>query len=209
MSRAAILRRVIKSVEAAIERDRDHRVRVTRDYCAGEFDALVFGRPVPDWRCDDFSIRGRALWIRATGDREPICDGASLCPDRVGKLDLAWGYIPHDLLYAHMAEMARDPAWAEAGWTEPEIRRLADMVLARGVEHAGEVVGGAWRGVSGLVARIMHGAVRLFGGLYHRIALLLALAALCCALCGCAGCAIPGGFTPSDTPPPYTVEKVQ
>ena len=201
-SKAAILRRVIKSVEAAIARDRDHRVRVTRDYCAGEFDELVFGRPVPDYACDDFEIRCRALWIHATGDREPVCDGANLCPDRVGPLDLAWGYIPHDLIYAHLRDMARDPAWIEAGWTEPEIRRLADMVLASGVAHAGAVAGGAWRGVGGLVARIMHGAVRLFGGLYHRLAPLLLLAALV----GCSGCAIPGGFSPGDTPPPYAVE---
>ena len=74
---------------------------------------------------------------------------------------------------------------------------------------AGEVAGGAWRGVSGILARIMHGAVRVFGGLYHRLALLLALCALCAALVGCAGCAIPGGFTPGDTPPPYTVEEVR
>lgn len=204
-SRAALLRRVVTSVEAAIERDRNHVVRVARDYCAGQFDETVFGRPVPDWRCDDFEIRDRTLWIFATGDREPICDGASLCPDRVGKLDLAWGYIPHDMLYAYYTQMARDPAWAAAGWTESEIRRLADMVLARGVEHAGEVAGGAWKGVGGIVARIMHGAVRVFGGLYHRLALLLALLALCCAL---AGCAIPRGFTPLD-PPPYTVEEVR
>ena len=204
-SQAAILRRVIKSVEAAIERDRNHVVRVTRDYCAGQFDPLVFGRPVPDYACDDFEIRDRVLWIFATGDREPICDGASLCPDRVGPLDLAWGYIPHDLLYAHMADMARDPAWIEAGWTEAEIRRLADMVLSRGVEHAGEVAGGAWKGVGGALARVMHGAVRVFGGLYHRLALLLALLVLCCALVGCAS---PRGFMPLD-PPPYTVEEVR
>lgn len=203
---AKICRRVIEAVEEAVKRDRDHRIRITRDYCAGEFDETVFGNPVPDFDCEDFYIRNRALWIRESGDRPLRIDGASLCPDKIGKLDLAWGYIPHDLGYEHIHDMAVDEAWMEAGWNEGSIRALWDMVLGQGIKKAGEVEGGAWKGIGGAVARIVHGAVRLFGGWYHKF-MLAVLAAF--VLAGCAGCTIPAGFTPGDEPPPYTVEKVK
>ena len=189
--------KAMKKLKDAYEKDRDHLVRLDRDFVVGTLaESFPYGEkdlPVLDWRCRDFSIVSRVLTLYARPD--PICDGATLAPDRLAGVDLAAGYIPHDFLYTHLDEMAADERWKEAGWTEPALRAFFDAILGRMIESEEMRKGKApWR------SRLYYAGVRLFGGIAHRLG--LSTAALLVCFCGCA---IPDVIAPSGDEPEYTV----
>ena len=189
--------KAMKKLKDAYERDRDHLVRLDRDFVVGTLcESFPYGEkdlPVLDWRCEDFSIVSRVLTLYARPD--PICDGATLAPDKLAGVDLAAGYIPHDFLYTHLDEMAADERWKEAGWTEASLRAFFDAILGRMIEREEKKRGKApWR------SRLYYAGVRLFGGIAHRLG--LSTAALLLAV---AGCAIPDVIVPSGEEPEYTV----
>lgn len=203
MDKAAVAKAAVtkaaKAIKKAVEKDRDHFVLVAKDAVVGTFDKTVFGLPVPDYHCANFEIRDRVLTVFATGDREPVCDGATLAPDKC-LIDIAPGYIPHDLGYAEIDAMAADPAWREAGWTEGTIRALWDMVLGQCLlAEAGKSKGFAKRKAGSWIARIYYAFVRRFGGIAHSAMRVIGIVTLAFAL---AGCAVPQGFTPG----PDTIE---
>ena len=194
--------KAVKAVRVAIRRDRDHLVLVKSDTVVGTFDKTVFGMAVPDYHCENFEIRDRVLTVFATGDRKPVCDGATLAPDKC-VIDIAPGYIPHDLGYAEIDGMAADPAWREAGWTADTIRALWDMVLGQCLlAEAGRSEGFARRKAGSWIARTYYTFVRGFGGIAHRLMRVIGIASLSFVL---AGCAVPAGFTPSQDSIEYEV----
>ncbi len=191
-----------KAVKKAYDKDRDHLVRVTDDAVVGTFDKTVFGLAVPDYSCENFKIENRVLTVFATGEREPVCDGATLAPDKC-LIDIAPGYIPHDLGYEEIDRMAADPEWKAAGWTAETIRALWDMVLGQCLlAEAGKTSGFARRKAGSWIARTYYSFVRRFGGIAHRLMGAIGLVAISFVL---AGCAVPNGFTPSPDPIPYEV----
>lgn len=189
----------MKTIRNAYEKDRDHLVRLDRDFVVGTLaESFHYGEndlPVLDWRCEDFSIVARVLTLYARPD--PICDGATLAPDRLAGVDLARGYIPHDFLYTHLDEMAADEKWKAAGWTEASLRAFFDAILGKMIEAEEKKKGKKpWR------SRLYYAGVRLFGGIAHRLGLSTAVLAL-----AVAGCAIPAAIEPSGEEPAYTVVK--
>jgi hypothetical protein len=194
-----LVAKAMQSIRKAYKADRDHLVRLDRDFYVGTFaDVFPYGEndlPVLDFRCRDFSIVDRQLTLYAS--QEAKSDGATLAPDKVTGVDLAAGYLPHDYLYGHLDEMANDPAWKAAGWTKDALRALFDSVLGKMIEREEKAKGRIpW------ISRLYYGAVRVFGGLAHKIGIhcLAILFAL-----GVAGCVFPDSFTPSDEKPDYTV----
>lgn len=197
--KAGILVKAMKKAKNAWEKDRDHLVRLDGDFLVGRLvESFRYGEkvlPVLDWRCKDFSIVDRTLTLYASPD--PICDGATLAPDRLAGVDIAPGYLPHDYLYTHLDEMSADEAWRAAGWTKESLRAFFDAILGNMVEHEEKRKGKKpWR------SRLYHAGVRLFGGIAHRLGLSTAVLAL-----AVAGCAIPAAIEPSGEEPVYTVVK--
>lgn len=197
--KAKVLVKAMKKAKNACDKDRDHLVRLDRDFLVGRLvESFPYGEkdlPVLDWRCQDFSIADRVLTLYARP--EPICDGATLAPDKLAGVDIAPGYLPHDYLYTHLDEMAADEAWRAAGWTKESLRAFFDAILGNMVEHEERRKGKLpWR------SRIYHAGVRLFGGIAHRLGLSTAVLAL-----AVAGCAIPPAIEPSGEEPAYTVVK--
>ena len=193
---------ILGAIKEAIKKDRDHLIVIPCDYIAGRF--LPSSGVEKDFHCEDFDITNRVMTVYATGDRKPVVDGASFSPDKLGDLDLAAGYIAHDLMYAHMADMAK--AW---DWDEVEIRALADMVLGQAIQQTAKRMDSPIYQLAGsLVARVYYWTVRAVGGIYHKIAswftVFLALLCLGSALC-IGGCAVPDGFELEDVPD-YTVK---
>ncbi len=206
MDKAAVAKAAVtkaaKAIKKAVERDRDHFVLIKEDAVVGTFDKTVFGMAVPDYRCDNFEIRDRVLTVFATGGREPVCDGATLAPDKC-VIDIAPGYIPHDLGYAEIDAMAADPAWREAGWTEATVRALWDMVLGQCLlAEAGRSTGFAKRKAGSWIARIYYAFVRRFGGIAHGVMRVVGFITLSFVI---AGCSVPAGFTPSPDSIEYEV----
>ena len=198
----AAVTKAAKAIKKAVEKDRDHLVKVREDVEIGTFDKMVFGLEVPDYLCENFKIENRVLTIFATGDREPICDGATLAPDKC-LIDIAPGYIPHDLGYAEIDRMANDPKWKEAGWTDAGIRALWDIVLGQCLmAEAAKSKGFAKRKAGTWVARVYYSFVRAFGGIAHRVMKVIGVVTVSFIL---AGCAVPPGFTPSGAPIDYEV----
>lgn len=197
--KARILVKAMKKAKDAWEKDRDHLVRLDRDFLVGRLvESFRYGEkdlPVLDWRCEDFSISDRVLTLYARP--EPICDGATLAPDKLAGVDIAPGYLPHDYLYTHLDEMAADEAWRAAGWTKESLRAFFDAILGNMIDAEERKKGKApWR------SRLYHAGVRLFGGIAHR--LWISTAALLLAV---AGCTIPTAIEPSGEEPAYTVVK--
>ena len=197
--KAKILVKAMEKAKNAWEKDRDHLVRLDGDFLVGRLvESFRYGEkllPVLDWRCRDFSIVARVLTLYARPD--PICDGATLAPDRLAGVDLARGYIPHDFLYTHLDEMAADEKWRAAGWTEASLRAFFDAILGKMIEAEEKKKGKRpWR------SRLYHAGVRLFGGIAHRLGISTAVLAL-----AVAGCAIPAAIEPSGEEPVYTVVK--
>lgn len=202
-----------RAIRRIVEADRDHLVVLDEDFFAGTFrETFVWkGRELPilPYSCKLFRIdENRRLVFNADGDNEPDVDGATYCPDKIGDIDLAPGYISHDKLYDEMKRMAESPEWKAAGWTEPAVRRLADIVLGKMVEREEQREKPERRP---WISRVVYGACRAFGGLYHRLSRCFGAAVVALALAlgaaGCAGCAaIPDDvFDPSDEIPVYHV----
>ena len=203
-----------KIVAKAIQKDRDHLARLNDDYFVGRFNPLVFGLVVPDFDCKLFMIKDRELWQKKTPEGElPNPDGATLCPDKVLKFDLAVAWIPHDNGFPFIEIMAQDPAWIAAGWTEVKIQALFDGVLGDvALYHAGKM---PWyhRAYAKPVARGMYAGTRIFGGIGRKIyrkfdkvqIIALVLSIFASSLSGCFS--PPGIFQPSDDLPNYTIEK--
>jgi hypothetical protein len=194
-----VLVKAMKKAKNAWEKDRDHLVRLDGDFLVGRLvESFRYGEkdlPVLDWRCEDFSIVDRTLTLYARP--KPICDGATLAPDRLAGVDIAPGYLPHDYLYTHLDEMAADEAWKAAGWTKESLRTFFDAILGNMIDAEERKKGKApWR------SRLYHAGVRLFGGIAHRLGLSTAVLAL-----AVAGCTIPTAIEPSGEEPAYTVVK--
>lgn len=180
--------------------DHAHEVVLDKDYHVGTFREKFHFRdrwlPILDAEIEQLRIRDRELWILATARG----DGASCVPDKIGKIDLLVGAIPHDEMYRLMRKLVELPAWREAGWTEPAVRCLADIVLAVMTRREEQRDGSKKETVS----RTVYTGVRAFGGIYHKIMGWLGLSLLILAL---AGCAIPDDvFDPSDDYPVYHIE---
>lgn len=194
---------------ALLAADRGHLVALREPFFVGTFRETFRwkGRDLPILPFENDKLRiddKRRLVLKVVA--EPYCDGATLAPDRALGMDLAPGYIPHDAIYESFLDFLADPAWAAAGWTEEALRALADIVL-------GKMIGREERkaGRRPFLSRLFYGAVRRFGGIYHRhfgrAARMALVAAACAGLAGCAGCmAVPDGvFDPSDDFPVYEV----
>ncbi len=199
------LLKVADAAIAAWSRDRDHVVILDQDFYVGKFRETFTwkGRDLPilDAEVGHLAIVKRELWIL----RGAKGDGASVCPDKIGKIDLAPAYIPHDEIYEEMVDLVKIPGWKAAGWTEPALRALADAVfgiMARREELAQKAAS------RGLLSRALYNAIRWFGGIWHRFAGALLVLAVALSLAGCSGCmAIPDNvFDPSDEQPVYHVE---
>lgn len=185
-------------IKKAYEKDRDHLVRLDEDFHVGRlvrsFHYAGKDLPVLDFECEHFRIRDAELTLFAdrAGER-PVSDGATLAPDKLAGVDLAAGYLPHDFLYTHLEDMARDEAWAAAGWTKESLRAFFDAILGNMIEWKERKAGKEpWR------SRLYHGAVRAFGGIAHRTG-------IACLALALAGCAIPGVIEPGGDEPAYTV----
>lgn len=200
-----------KVVKKWLKEDRNHKIRILHDYVAGTFGETVLGKTVPDYDCDTFSIKDRVLTIKATvGD--PFIDGADFAPDKIGKLDLAKGYVPHDCGYRERKRMAEDTRWKAAGWTESSIRHLWDIVLGSGCKSSGKNQSGFWQSIANGCGRLYYTATHWFGGIYssnkdaiHNAVKVVLISLSILGLSGCGGCSVPDGFEPSDDPVPYEV----
>lgn len=184
-----------------IKRDTDHLVIVKKDWVVGTFLHAALGRPVPDYRCSDFEIKSGVLTVFATGNRATVIDGATLAPDWF-LIDIAAGYIPHDLGYNEIDNMSAAPAWVEAGWTRSSIRKLWDIVLGSCLmSEANRAHRKLARSAERMVALGYYCGVRVFGGI-----------ALACITrrgftkidIGSPALKVPYGFAPSGYPPSYS-----
>ena len=183
-------RRLLRAAGAAISTDRDHLVRLVRPVAICRLQKSVYGHAVPDWHGRLLDIADHVVTILPPEPGTETCDGASFCPDRIDALDLdlAPSYLTHDAGTEEMDAIAKDPAWIEAGWTQPELRRLWDDILGMMVRRQAEALKG-WKRLAGNgLARVMRSAVRALGGIMHGHLSALAAAALL-SLGG--GCAVP------------------
>ena len=133
--------KIIKLIGKCIKKDRDHHVVIAEDYVAGR-------TSLPNYLCDDFKIEDGKITVFATGDREPVIDGATCAPDKLGKLDIAAGYILHDLFYVHLEDIS-------AKWRTDvkNVRKVADDILENAI--AQQKCAG-----SKLVSKIYYAAVK-------------------------------------------------
>lgn len=188
------------------ELDQKKRIIVKQNIILGRFhQALNFPdgsiRSVPDFLCDDFGIIDGVFEVFATDDREPIIDGSSLAPDKIGSWNTIKAAIGHDCGYEHLEEMAE--AW---GWKVEDVRWLLDAMFGNLLEaETARQQTQVMRVAGGVFTRIYFWAVRRFGGIYHDVKK-VAPALLAVLLIG--GClAIPDVFEPSDEQP--EVEEAQ
>lgn len=173
--------KIIKLIGKCIKKDRDHHVIITEDYVAGY-------TSLPNYLCDDFKIEDGKITVFATGDREPVIDGATCAPDKIGDLDIAPGYILHDLFYAHLEDIS-------AKWRTDvkNVRKVADDILENAI--AQQKCAG-----SKLVSKIYYAAVRCFGGIAHALGKLFTIALILFIFTGCAAQVIT-----LEEDPPYQV----
>ena len=180
--------KTVLKVASLIEEDHAHRVIIKRAYTAGRFlDPIP-----PDFKCPDFRIKNGVMRVYKTGKREPIVDGASCAPDKVGSVDCANGYIVHDLLYHYMEQLAH--AW---DWDVDKVRELADVCLGNAIEQQGGFL-------ANIVGRFYYSAVRVFGGIYHSLRRLFVIGfalGLLAGVGGCSGCQAPHRFDVVDDAP--------
>ena len=207
-----VLSKGARKARALVRADRDHRVVLDEPFFVGTFRETFRweGRDLPilPFENDKLSIgEDRRLVLKVVA--VPYCDGASGFPDKALGIDLAAGYIPHDAFYDSFDEILADPAWAAAGWTEPALRALADIILGKMVGREEEKAGRR-----PFLSRLCYGAVRRLGGVWHwlcRAFVAVLMAGLGAGLlAGCSGCmAVPDeGFDPSDEEPVYHVESL-
>jgi hypothetical protein len=205
--------KLAKIVAKAIKKDRDHLARLNKTYYVGRFNALVFGKAVPNFACKHFEIVNGELWnIETPKDEKPNADGATLCPDKIGAFDLAPAWIPHDHGYPWIDIMAQDPLWIEAGWDAESIRALWDGVLGDIALYKAGKLSWPHAAYAKPTARGIYAGTRIGGGfarwVYNRFQIALLVAAV--AFFSSSGCrhvfTPPGIFQPSDIDPDYTIE---
>lgn len=174
----------------------DSRIIIKHNFEAGKF-----LRECPDFICDDFAIIDGVLRIYATGKRSPICDGASLAPDKVLGFDVVASSVVHDCIYHYLEAIAE--CW---GWSVSDVRRLADEAFGCDMLYRAKLEKNpAKRFAYSAVAYIYYYAVRLFGGIYHKTkAGLLVISAMLFL----SGCAIPETFAPTGEELQYIVTKL-
>lgn len=154
MDYISLAKKVVKMAKKAkryFDLDQNKRIVILQSFVAGRFKS-----PVPDFYCEDFCIVNNLMVVYATGDRQPICDGASLVPDEVKGFSALISSIVHDMLYAHLEEIAE--AW---GWDVADVRKLADDVFGNDLLARNK----GWLGR--LLSNVYYWGVRLFGGIYH------------------------------------------
>ena len=117
----------------------------------------------------------------------PVCDGASRFPDRLFGINLVPGSIAHDIIYRDMEAIAK-----AFGVPMAVVRKFADHVFSSVnlAENDGKL------GVK-TVATLTFWGVRLFGGLYHKRHIAMAILVMLM-LSGCAGCVSSSFEDPSD-----------
>ena len=165
------VQKVAQKIQKLIDIDQRRRVIVKRDFIAGRIAGEIKGFPsgavrsgVPDFRCPDFDITDGVVAIYATADRKPFCDGASLCPDKIGSFDLMAAALVHDAIYAYMETIA-----TEWGWPEGDVRWLADELLKKSLHaEADRQKVSIFRAAGHLFADFAFAMVRAFGGVYHK-----------------------------------------
>ncbi len=174
----------------------DSRIIIKHNFAAGKF-----LRECPDFICDDFAIIDGVLRIYATGKRSPICDGASLAPDKVLGFDVVASSVVHDCIYHYLEEIAE--CW---GWSVSDVRRLADEAFGCDMLYRARLEKNpAKRFAYSAVAYIYYYAVRLFGGIYHKTkAGLLVISAMLFL----SGCAIPETFAPTGARLDYVITNI-
>lgn len=193
---------IIYNIKEVIEEDKNHRIQLKSDYTVGTFTI-----PMPDFDCSDFYIIEQTFIVK----KEASCiDGASCAPDKF-IIDMACGYIPHDVWYQHLEEMAANPDFQALGYTYDKLRKIGDDVFGLKLYQESKKQTNSFKqkGAS-LVSRIYYNAVRALGGLYNKLlgsGKLICIAFAASILVGCTGCATPDEsvFEPADEEPQYEV----
>jgi hypothetical protein len=190
---------IIYNIKEVIEEDKNHRIRLKSDYTVGTFTI-----PMPDFDCSDFYIIEQTFIVK----KEASCiDGASCAPDKF-IIDMACGYIPHDVWYLHLEEMAAHPDFQALGYTYDKLRKIGDDVFGiKLLQEASKESTQFKRSGATFVSRIYYNAVRWFGDIFHKLGKLFCIAFAVSLLTGCTGCAMPDEtiFIPADEEPQYEV----
>lgn len=126
---------------------------------------------------------------------KPICDGASRFPDRILGINLVPGSIAHDVIYREMEAIAK-----AFGVSMSVVRKFADKAFASVnlAENEGKAC-------AKTISTLTYWGVRLFGGIYHKrhIAMAVAIALFSS---GCAGCVATSFDNPADYQSPDWVK---
>ena len=208
MDYATIARQAVKAaipyIKAQIRRDAENLYSLKEDW-----KLPAINRALRDYGDEAFRIwwdwdRERSfVVVRAfeSTREDPICDGASLAPDKVLGVDFVPAALFHDRWYGRMEAIAK--AW---GWGVADMRKLGDEIFAS-IVYAENGSGPVVR----FLASTYYHAVRAFGGLYHKHGgklrnLVLAILAAA-VFAGCAGC-VGSIFDPEDGYAPPVWEKV-
>jgi hypothetical protein len=190
---------IIYNIKEVIEEDKNHRIQLKSDYTVGTFTI-----PMPDFDCSDFYIIEQTFIVK----KEASCiDGASCAPDKF-IIDMACGYIPHDVWYQHLEEMAAHPDFQALGYTYDKLRKIGDDVFGiKLLQEASKEDTQFKRKGATFVSRIYYNAVRWFGGIFHKLGKLFCIVLALTLLGGCTGCAMPDEtiFIPADEEPQYEV----
>jgi hypothetical protein len=199
--------RIPKKVHVVKRSEDDNAYRITNDWFACEFAPVILGKIIPDYDGIRYRIVSRMLLILKTPDNKPSgIDGATGVKDKF-VIDLAPGFIPHDLMYLELERHAADPAWKAAGWTEVSLRKLWDGVFTVMTDaEASKQPDPPKRWLGKLFSCISYPILRLVGGIYHRSGKTKALAlaiAIGLILSGCRQWAF-DSITPTGDKPDYT-----
>lgn len=193
---------IIYNIKKALKEDSDHKIILKSDYFVGTFKI-----PMPDFDCDDFYIKNKQFYVKKEAD---CIDGATKAPDKF-IIDMACGYIPHDVWYVHLNDMAADPSFVALGYDYDKLRKIGDDVFGLKLYQKSKKQTSTFKqkGAS-LVSRIYYNAVRALGGLYNKLlgsGKLICIAFAASILVGCTGCATPDEsvFEPADEEPQYEV----
>lgn len=190
---------IIYNIQKIIEEDKNHRIRLKEDFVVGSFKIQM-----PDFDCVDFCIKDKKMIVKKEA---ASIDGASCAPDKF-IIDMACGYIPHDVWYQHLEEMAAHPDFQALGYTYDKLRKIGDDVFGIKLLQEASKEGTQFKRTGAtLVSKIYYNAVRWFGGIFHKLGKLFCIAFAVSLLTGCTGCAMPDSsiFEPSDEEPQYEV----
>lgn len=197
MDYAKLLKAAAVYIRAELKKDAGNLYSLKEDWILPPVRAKL-----PDFSDDAFDVIGvgdnSVILVKAfesTPDN-PVCDGASMAPDKIMGVDFVAASIFHDRWYGHLEILA--DAW---GMSVAEVRKIGDRVFASIALAENE-----GRTAAVLLATVYYRAVRAFGGFYHRhghrIRTAVTALALALLLTGCsAGCATSifdddGGYQP-------------